>query len=49
LPDPDTQRLASHGIDVVTIANAGHGMALDNPAGVAQAMIQTLDVPAASG
>lgn len=49
LPDPETERLASHGIDVVTISHAGHAMALDNPAGVAQAITQTLGVPAVHG
>jgi pimeloyl-ACP methyl ester carboxylesterase len=48
LPDPETERLASHGIRVVVIPKAGHAMALDNPAGVARAIRQTLDVPAAS-
>ena len=38
LPDPDWDRLASQGIQVLVVANAGHGMAWDNPGGVAEAL-----------
>ena len=48
LPDPETERLASHGIQIVVVRNAGHAMTLDNPAGVAQAIRQTLAVTASN-
>jgi pimeloyl-ACP methyl ester carboxylesterase len=38
LPDPDWDQLASQGIQVLMVANAGHGMAWDNPRGVAEAL-----------
>jgi pimeloyl-ACP methyl ester carboxylesterase len=38
LPDPDWDKLASQGIQVLVVANAGHGMAWDNPRGVAEAL-----------
>jgi len=38
LPDPDWDELPRHGVDVVTIANAGHNMAYDNPAGLDEAV-----------
>lgn len=38
LPDPDWDQLASQGIQVLAVAKAGHGMAWDNPRGVAEAL-----------
>jgi pimeloyl-ACP methyl ester carboxylesterase len=38
LPDPDWDRLGSQGVQVLVVADAGHGMAWDNPAGVAEAL-----------
>jgi pimeloyl-ACP methyl ester carboxylesterase len=38
LPDPDWEKLASQGIQVLVVTNAGHGMAWDNPRGVAEAL-----------
>ena len=38
LPDPDWDALASQGIQVLVVANAGHGMAWDNARGVAEAL-----------
>ena len=38
LPDPDWDTLASQDIQVLAVANAGHGMAWDNPSGVAEAL-----------
>jgi pimeloyl-ACP methyl ester carboxylesterase len=38
LPDPDWDKLASQGIQVLVVPNAGHGMAWDNPRGVAEAL-----------
>jgi pimeloyl-ACP methyl ester carboxylesterase len=38
LPDPDWDELASQGVQVLVVANAGHGMAWDNPGGVAEAL-----------
>ena len=42
LPDPDAQRLPQHGIDVSVVPLAGHSMALENPAGLANALRQAL-------
>jgi pimeloyl-ACP methyl ester carboxylesterase len=42
LPDPDWDILSSHGIQVLTVPNAGHGMAWDNPGGVARALVTAL-------
>ena len=42
LPDPDWDALASQGIQVRVVANAGHGMAWDNPRGVAEALHMAL-------
>jgi pimeloyl-ACP methyl ester carboxylesterase len=39
LPDPDWEALSSESIQVLTVPNAGHGMAFENPAGVAEAII----------
>ena len=38
LPDPDWDALASQGIQVLVVPNAEHGMAWDNPRGVAEAL-----------
>ena len=38
LPDPDWDKLGSQGVQVLVVANAGHGMAWDNPSGVAEAL-----------
>ena len=38
LPDPDWQVLAQKGIQVLAVDSAGHGMAWDNPRGVAEAI-----------
>lgn len=38
LPDPDWDVLASHGVQVLKVANARHTMAWDNPKGVAHAL-----------
>ena len=38
LPDPDWDELGSQGVQVLVVANAGHGMAWDNPGGVAEAL-----------
>jgi pimeloyl-ACP methyl ester carboxylesterase len=37
LPNPDWGALASAGIQVLSVPNAGHGMALENPSGLALA------------
>jgi pimeloyl-ACP methyl ester carboxylesterase len=49
LPDPVTDELAAHGVQVLVVANAGHDMMFDNPSGVAEAIEQALRtaVPAA--
>jgi pimeloyl-ACP methyl ester carboxylesterase len=44
LPDPDTERLASQGIQVLVVPNSGHDMVVDNPAGLAEAVAQALHV-----
>jgi pimeloyl-ACP methyl ester carboxylesterase len=46
LPDPDTERLASQGIQVLVVPNAGHDMVVDNPAGLAERTAQALQVTA---
>lgn len=38
LPDPDVEDLARHGIRIDTVADAGHSMAWENPAGLAAAI-----------
>lgn len=38
LPDPDAQRLSEAGVQVFTVADAGHAMGTDNPAGLAAAI-----------
>jgi pimeloyl-ACP methyl ester carboxylesterase len=38
LPDPDWDELGSQGVQVLVVANGGHGMAWDNPGGVAEAL-----------
>ncbi|PCE30113.1 alpha/beta fold hydrolase [Burkholderia ubonensis] len=42
LPDPDTGRLAAEGVNVEIVEEAGHSMAWENPAGLAQAIRQSL-------
>jgi pimeloyl-ACP methyl ester carboxylesterase len=42
LPDPDTERLPEHGIEVLTVADAGHDMPFDNPSGFAEAIARAL-------
>jgi pimeloyl-ACP methyl ester carboxylesterase len=43
VPDPDWDALASKGIQVLTVANAGHYMAWDNPSAVAEALNTALN------
>jgi pimeloyl-ACP methyl ester carboxylesterase len=47
LPDPWARdlwdALASEGIQVLSVPNAGHGMAWDNPSGVAEALNTALN------
>lgn len=47
LPDPEMRAiwdaLASEGIQVLSVPNAGHGMAWDNPSGVAEALNTALN------
>ncbi|HWQ07302.1 MAG TPA: alpha/beta hydrolase [Feifaniaceae bacterium] len=38
LPDPDESELRNHGVRVEIVPRAGHGMAWDNPAGLAEAI-----------
>lgn len=38
LPDPDTGKLRSIGVRIRIVPNAGHGMAQDNPGGLARAL-----------
>ncbi len=38
LPDTDTEALAAHGIRIEIVRGAGHSMAWENPAGLAQAI-----------
>ena len=42
LPDPDAQVLAAHGIHVEIVPQAGHGMAWENPQGLAKAIASGL-------
>ena len=42
LPDPETERLASHGIHVLVVPDAGHDMPYDNPAGLAVSVTEAL-------
>jgi pimeloyl-ACP methyl ester carboxylesterase len=42
LPDPDSERLASQGIQVLVVPNSGHDMVVDNPAGLAECIAQAL-------
>ena len=44
LPDEDTDELPRHGVQALVVANAGHDMMFDNPAGVAEAIKQALSV-----
>jgi pimeloyl-ACP methyl ester carboxylesterase len=44
LPDPELERLASQGIDVLVVPKAGHDMPFDNPAGLAEITAQALEV-----
>lgn len=48
LPDPLTDELPSHGVQVFVIANARHDMMFDNPSGVVDAIGQALAVMASS-
>ncbi len=43
LPDPDTERLASRGVTVRVVPDAGHSMMWENPVGVANALAEFLD------
>jgi pimeloyl-ACP methyl ester carboxylesterase len=42
LPDPETEQLASHGVPVLVVPDAGHDMPLDNPAGLAHTVAEAL-------
>ncbi|MGD0036477.1 MAG: alpha/beta hydrolase [Bacteroidota bacterium] len=42
LPSPDTKRLLEIRVKVRIIRNAGHSMAWENPAGLAQAICDSL-------
>ena len=42
LPDPYWDELPSHGIQVLSVPNAGHFMVWDNPEGVADALVAAL-------
>ena len=42
LPDPEVAELPRHGIDVVIVPAAGHSMAWENPAGLANALSASL-------
>ncbi|MPQ72256.1 hypothetical protein, partial [Pseudomonas sp. MWU12-2323] len=46
LPDPDTAWLPRHGIATRIVANAGHSLAWDNPAGFAAAIASALEANA---
>jgi haloalkane dehalogenase len=46
LPDPEMERLASQGIHVLVVPKAGHDMAVDNPAGLAEITAEALQVKA---
>lgn len=43
LPDPDVETLPSHGVAVDVVADAGHAMARQNPAGLAEALRRALE------
>ncbi len=43
LPNPDLERLPESGIEVRVVANAGHGMASENPSGLAAAIARSLE------
>ena len=38
LPEPDTERLPQQGVGVRVVSQAGHGMTVENPGGVASAL-----------
>ena len=40
LPDPDTEELAAHGVQVLVVPESGHDMPFDNPAGLAGMIAQ---------
>jgi len=42
LPDPDAEELPRHGVEVLTVKNAGHNMVYDNPEGFADMMSHCL-------
>ena len=42
LPDPDADELPRHGVEVLTVENAGHNMAYDNPSGLAEVVAHCL-------
>lgn len=42
LPDPDEPALRGAGVRVCTVANAGHAMGIDNPAGLAEAIVTAM-------
>ena len=42
LPDPDFEELPRHGVQVVVIADAGHNMVYENPAGFEQMLVGCL-------
>lgn len=44
LPDPDTEALPRAGVAVAVVADAGHSMSWDNPAGLAAAIAAALPV-----
>lgn len=44
LPDPDWEALSNEGIQVLTVPNTGHGMAFENPSGVAEALSRALSI-----
>lgn len=43
LPDPDVEALGAAGIRVLTVADAGHSMSVENAAGLAAAIAASLD------
>lgn len=42
LPDPDADELPRHGVEVLTVNNAGHNMVYDNPKGFADTVLHCL-------
>ncbi len=40
LPDPDSEVLPCHGVQVLTVAGAGHHMAWENPVGLAEEILK---------